>query len=374
MRIGIVTLPGNYNYGNRLQLYANIYLYRSLGHEPEFLEYRIRHNPLARPKRLVKSLFLKDVVANPEMLSTPERLKAFARFNTRIPTRVVGGIESSLQDEYDYFSVGSDQVWNPSYMTDCGGTSALHYAFHSLVDHRAERAGLDWFFLRFAKPEQRIALAPSIGMDDLSRTQCRYLAKGIYGFDRLSVRESRGAELLKSKFGLDATVLTDPTIAVPYSHWRDISNSEYTPTTPYVFAYLLSKTEESQSVLDTVTMHGELPVVHLSATQQEDELDVGPAEFIHLVSHAEHVVTDSFHASVFSMLARTPLTIVARSKDSYRMFSRLESLAQMFGLSGHIYGSGLYEPSAAADYEGVDDRIRIERDRFIAYMQRCMER
>ena len=35
--VGLVTLPGNYNYGNRLQNYATSKLFESLSYKPEAL-------------------------------------------------------------------------------------------------------------------------------------------------------------------------------------------------------------------------------------------------------------------------------------------------------------------------------------------------
>ncbi|MBY8968309.1 polysaccharide pyruvyl transferase family protein, partial [Algiphilus sp. NNCM1] len=118
-----------------------------------------------------------------------ERLEAFQRFNKNMCIGVVNFDEFNPK-EYTFFSVGSDQVWNLGYI----------------------KYNEDWFFLDFAKKEQRVALAPSIGLDALDERQSRRLAKGVRNFPLLSVREERGAELIYEASGMRAEVICDPTL------------------------------------------------------------------------------------------------------------------------------------------------------------------
>lgn len=63
--VGIVTLPGSFNYGNRLQAYASVSIYRKLGFEPSLLEIAIRPNFVRDFKALIKKL-LRRKDENPE--------------------------------------------------------------------------------------------------------------------------------------------------------------------------------------------------------------------------------------------------------------------------------------------------------------------
>ena len=153
-KVGIVTLPGNFNYGNRLQNYAVTQAYESRGFKAESLVLTNRPNALRDLKQLVRKL-LRKPVSHPEDNMSEERLEAFQRFNKNMCTRVVNFDEFNPK-EYAFFSVGSDQVWNLGYI----------------------KYNEDWFFLDFAKEEQRIALAPSIGLDALDERQSRRLTKG----------------------------------------------------------------------------------------------------------------------------------------------------------------------------------------------------
>lgn len=347
-RIGVISLPGQFNYGNRLQLHANIHLLQNMGYSVYVLYPDQRHRTLKKAKRFLKKCLGQHEETN-EASSTQERLGAFSRFDAPLKENHVRSVWSLKKDYYLFF-VGSDQVWNPDY--------ARHNA--------------DWYFLRFARPEQRIALAPSIGLDELTSRQARWLARGVSGFPRLSVREQRGAELIKECSGLDAEVICDPTLVLTAEEWRAAADERLTPADPYVFTYLLGGTSvEAQNVLGKVTENGRIPVVALSDRQKPGELDAGPAEFISLIDNAEHVVTDSFHAAVFSSILQTPLTIVRREGGA-SMFSRLESLAKTLGIEHKVYDSPAYDPSRAGDYATVPRAIEREREKFMAYLKKCL--
>lgn len=152
-----------------------------------------------------------------------------------------------------------------------------------------------------------------------------------------------------------------------------MSDERCTPAGPYVFTYLLGGVGgEAFDVLDKTTNHGRIPVVSLSDRQKPGEPDAGPAEFIDLIDHATHVVTDSFHAAVFSSILHTPLTIVHREGGA-SMFSRLEQLSEMLGIKEKVYGSSAYDLTKAACYEGVDDAIAREREKFMSYLKGCLD-
>ena len=348
-KIGVVTLPGLFNYGNRLQNYAVVRIYRKLGYATENLE-------LLPQKRVVRAFNagVKKLIGRGEPAGSTQsaaRTEAFKAFGNDTATRVFRKAGEVEEGGYAFISTGSDQVWNPTYLTYCK----------------------DWYFLKFVQPEKRIALAASIGLDDLTPAQAKLVARGVEGFRRISVRERRGAEVLRECAGVEAEVVCDPTLVLSAEEWRAVADGQCTPDEPYVFTYLLGGVgSEASDVLDKVTDHGRIPVVSLSDRQKPNELDAGPAEFIDLIDHASHVVTDSFHAAVFSSILHTPLTIVHREGGA-SMFSRLEQLSQTLDINEKVYGSPTYDLAMAGEYGGVDEAIGCEREKFMKYLEGCLD-
>ena len=347
-KIGVITLPGRYNYGNRLQNYAVVKIYERLGFQVESLELE-DHTILRAIKRTLLTIAVRRVKTNEELMSG-DRLNAFNEFSSSCHIRTVGRKRGSWRKEFDCFSVGSDQVWNPNF-----------------VNHRA-----GWYFLDFTHKAKRIALCPSIGVDELSPAQSRKLATGVRGFPRVSVREERGAKLIQECSGKNAEVICDPTMVLPADEWRAAADNSFTPSSPYVFTYLLGgANNEASEVLCEVTDHGAIPVIPLSDRQKPEELDAGPAEFLSLIDNAVHVVTDSFHAAVFASILQTPLTIVHREEGA-SMFSRLEQLSKTLGIEHKVFGSPNFDLSRAGDYRGVSEAIARERDKFMSYLRACL--
>lgn len=350
-RVGIITLSSQFNYGNRLQNYAIIQLLERLGFKSDSLAVGERFNLMRTLHLAYYGLMGMKREPLPEELMSQERIEAFNRFNMRVPIRQIPRANKQLSSEYALFSVGSDQVWNPGYM-----------AYNE-----------DYYFLTFARPSQRIALAPSIGLDTLTPKQARRIARGVAGFPSLSVREQRGAELIKECSGRTATVVCDPALTLSAAEWRAVADDRLTPGEPYVFTYLLGGVgPEAADVLETVTAHGRIPVIPLSDREKPEEPPAGPAEFISLIDSAAHVVTDSFHAAVFSSILQTPLTIVHRQGGA-SMFSRLETLSHMLGIEEKVYGAPEYDLARAGDYDGVPEAIARERANFMGYLEGCLD-
>ena len=283
---------------------------------------------------------------------TPLRIEAFRAFSATMDRRVIGNRDAPrLNDEFDIFFVGSDQVWNPEYFQGCE----------------------NWFFLTFADDRKRNSIAASVGLSILTDRQANKIKRGLKGFSNISVREKRGAELIRECAGIDAKVICDPTLVLSAGEWRSVADMRCTPEKPYVFTYLLGgRCAEAADVLDRVTDHGRIPVIPLSDRQKPSEPDAGPAEFIDLIDHAEHVVTDSFHAAVFSSILQTPLTIVHREGGA-SMFSRLEQLSEMLGIEEKVYGSPTYDLARAGEYDGVPEAIEREREKFMTYLEGCLD-
>lgn len=349
-KVAVVTIVGRSNYGNRLQNYAAVKIWENLGYEVDTLELPIRPSLSRWAKDLILKLLGKST-SNPELSSSKERLASFDRFDEGSHLRKISKIEDISINDYSYFSVGSDQVWNPGVFN--------------------QRENL--FFLKFAKPEQRIALAPSIACETLPPELMARLSSGVMGFPRLSVREERGAEIIWECSGRKADVICDPTLLLSAEEWRAVADGRCTPSGEYVFAYLLGGMgAESSEMVDQATKHGKMPVIFLSDRQKPGEPDAGPAEFIDLIDNASHVVTDSFHAAVFSAIMHTPLTIVHR-EGGLGMFSRMDQLSKMLGINEKVYGSPTFAMSRAGEYPNVDKAIRHEQTKFMAYLNKCLK-
>ena len=90
-----------------------------------------------------------------------QRFEKFKNFTMKyVPTKEKFFWNNKIKEEYDYFSVGSDQIWN-SYLD-----------FGYLTE-----------FLSFARPEQRLTFSPSFGTDNIKQSKIENFRKGLSGFN-----------------------------------------------------------------------------------------------------------------------------------------------------------------------------------------------
>ena len=340
MKIAIVTIE-SFNYGNRIQNYALQQVLRSLGYSTKTL-HRIQHSKGIKDK--VKYIIQK-------ILQT--KGSKFRQFDSNVEySNVIIGANDypkDLSEQFDYFIAGSDQVWNP------------HYNFVGTSD-----------LLAFAKPEQRISYAASFGVDEIPDEKKKVYTENLSQFKALSVREKKGAEIIKELTGREAQVVLDPTMLLSSEQWSKIERkSKFTPKKKYALVYSLG--EKSADFKNSIKHYAnEMVIFDIRTTQKNGrELPVGPAEFLNLIHNAELILTDSFHASVFSVLYHK--RFITFKRPGIDMSSRIVSLANTIGAKDKLDGDNNLDCSNGLDYVLVDQLIESERKQSIDFLKKALE-
>lgn len=335
MKIGILTLRLHNNYGGILQAYALQKVLQQMGHDATLIDKsRFIKLPFFKKypsyfKRLIKNvLFDSNLVVrwdkkyNDDMnvisINTyPFILKHIKRIEAN------NNYSNIKQDDFDAFVVGSDQVWRPKYF----GQAIIPCAY-----------------LSFAKEwnVKRISYAASFGTEDWEyteeqTTECKELIKL---FDAVSVRESSAVELCKKHFDTSAMHVLDPTMLLDASDYIKLFEDENTAQSPgSLMCYILDENKEKQEVVSCIEQ-----TLHLKSFSVNSKYEVADAPLEERIqppveawlrgfNDAEFVITDSFHACVFSILFEKPF-IVYGNKN--RGMARFHSLLSIFGLENRL--------------------------------------
>ncbi len=374
--IAIVTVYDNNNFGSRLQNYAVQKYFQSIGacvttviDARQTKPVRIYLNPIKILKRIahfvLQHIGLEKEKVKKKKLLAKRRLyiKGFSE-EYLITTEPVNyrHLPQEFAKQFDYFVTGSDQVW------------------HCWKNDRRE---LEYFLLMFAKPSQRLTIAPSFGFDKFPKKYLKTYKKGLEGFEYLSVREERGAELIKELTGKDATVLLDPTMLIDTSEWLKILKkpSQYVDDN-YIFVYALGgfKGEVKEKTCKLADELG-LRVIDIMNIDSDFYIHTRPDEFLYWIHNARLVVTDSFHASVFSILFNRPFVVTERS-DIKGMGSRLDTLFNKFGITGKHFDElkdGFEESGEIrdklfeTDYSGGAEVLEAERKKAEDFYEKCFQ-
>ncbi|RGW39355.1 polysaccharide pyruvyl transferase family protein, partial [Megamonas funiformis] len=223
-------------------------------------------------------------------------------------------INKDLSNKYDFFIVGSDQVWNTNFWM----------GWDSLVNT------INAVFLKFLSKEKRVAYAASIAIPEIPKDKEKIFKDGLNEMKAISVREKTGADLVKNLTGRDVSVLVDPTILLSKEEWQKIElKPEWYSGEKYILTYFLGN---PSLVIEKIAKKNNWEIFNLMDKNNFNLYTSRVEEFIYLVEHAELVATDSFHACVFSILMNTPFLVVNRQQKGVAdMTSRIDTLMDLFG-------------------------------------------
>lgn len=299
-KIATLTFHNCDNYGAVLQAYALQQVLLEMGTDTEIIDYT-RSN-LADVLHMFTTKLLSFLKGKPDkqLYSTREFLEmvfhgdgnskdiheSFAKFREAyfICSRPVNKKTIGLlENDYDYFIVGSDQVWN------CG------------------RVNLEpTYMLDFVSDDRKkISYAASFGISEIpekyKEIYCRLLSK----FSHISVREKQGVSLVKMLTGKDAVWVLDPTLLLGVEDWLKILDNGVNRESHYILVYHLGESDRIREIAGKLSEQTGLPLRF--ARKQKSKTDsvvvkgVSPAEWVELFLNADYVVTSSFHGAAFSI-------------------------------------------------------------------------
>lgn len=321
MKIKTITCHDVYNPGASLQAYALAAYLRDCGHEAQIIDYKPDY--LSRHYRL-------DWVANPRfdrpfvrqvylLAKLPRRLKArkslrkhrFDAFRKEyLPVTPVRyeTAEALRQNcpEAEVYIAGSDQIWNPVFPN--GKDPA--------------------FFLEFVpEGKKKISYAASFSVESLEAEDKVRMKPWLERLDGISVRESSGAALL-AQMGLAGVAVMDPVFLLDTGRWRELAVR--TDRTGYILVYDFDSSETVRKIaLDLAEKTGKR-IVSVFPMEGASEVwaDMGPREFLGAIAGADCVLSNSFHATAFSLIFGKEFYVVNRQE---KINTRMQDLLTAVG-------------------------------------------
>ena len=378
MRLGILTLHSQTNYGGVLQAYALQEILKRLGHDVVVIDrWMDECNSTLRgitssrsvvgwAKFLARaSLGFGDLADYVRHLRTVKMLPTLLRLSHY---SFHHWIDAPEQLDIDAIVVGSDQVWNPLIQGD-----ELPY------------------LLEGAPTIPAIAYAASFGTHTLPKKLTSRYRDGMAKFNAISVREKEGVDIVNS-LGLSAAHVLDPTLLVQPSAWNRFIKESPKPSHRKLVCYLIQdplgfvvndmKHFAKQQDCDVEIFFGGpcqlMPssiialakistgaVRSLLAGRVHTHFTATPNEFLDEISHADWVLTDSFHALMFSAIFKRNVRVLKpRNGRGTSDFVRLEEFVNKLA-SPKVLCSDYSEAFASfvTDAPSLFDESRINEQR-----------
>ncbi len=329
MKIAILTQPLRYNYGGILQNFALQTVLRRMGHDvvtldPRRYKYTWSQYIVLFFRHLV-SRYIKghrEVALRGEWLADkPTRIlgtNTFRFIDKYIKRREYTDLLKEVKEgDFDAFIIGSDQVWRPEY-----------------------NGNLPNMFLDFTEGwnVKRIAYAASFGVDtwNESEKKTRCCKELLQRFDLVSVREDSGVHLCKDVFNVDAINVLDPTLLLTKEDYISLLKLDKIPESKgNLLVYILDYTDNKRNLIDFLAKQYSLTPFRVNSDYEDRSADINkrvqpPVEqWVRGFYDAKYVITDSFHACVFSIIFGKPFVVYGNNE---RGFGRFRSLLRRLAL------------------------------------------
>lgn len=320
MKIKTITCHDVYNAGASLQAYALQTYLKNLGHDVEIIDYKPPYLSNHYSFSAVNPAFDKPFVKQIYLLAKfPERLKAyyskrksnFDAFKNKYMclTEKQYHTNAELKDDppiADVYFAGSDQIWNP------------------LFNNGKDPA----FYLEFApKNSVKASYAASFSVESLPADFAEKTKHYLSGFDYISVRESSGINILNTLGFKNCYNVCDPVFLLDTSEWDKLTFDFLHED--YLLIYDFDNSDKVKYIAEQLANKKNLKIYSVFNLSYADKCfyNEGPLGFLSLIKNSKFVISNSFHATAFSIIFNIPFCVINRKENiNTRMKDLLDSL------------------------------------------------
>ena len=353
-KIGILTFQNAYNYGAVLQAYA---LKEVIGSNGEIINYNNNYfrtseiflkdnNDLKR--KILKLIFYRKL---------KERINKFHLFQQLLVDNkplIEDNELYMLNDTYDLFITGSDQVWN----LQCSGYKTA-------------------YFLDFVQQtKKKNSYAASLGSDHISKDNIQVIQKLLKDFQNISVRETSAKFIVEKLTGRKVPVVLDPTMLLTYDNWDEL-----------LYNYKIKNKEKNKYILLYTVLNGDKITDYARRISKKMGLklycitsslhpqygmkcirNAGPLEWLSMVKNAEMIITNSYHGLAFSLIYNKQFYIELLpppSQSNARILDLLEDLK----LTDRIINDKNNINDNAFSYDNINNIIEKKRQDSLSFLK-----
>ncbi len=318
-KIGIITLYGRGNIGNKLQNYAVVKILKEYGFDSSTIIYYpvdSQGGLKAYAKLYAKKLVEKTGICTTDFyikrIEKSKRMLLFRDFDKKyIPTTSKYLFKTKQMNRYakdfDYYCAGSDQIWSPAYVQNHG-----------------------FCFMRFAESKKAFSFSASMGTTYVPPKYYESIKAGFQHVGNISVREEDVKALITKMTGRESVVLSDPTMLLDNEDWKKIAEApSFDVPSKYVATYFLGNiTPQQKEFIQNYAKDNSLEIVELNGPLADR---IGPSEFLYLIENSSFVFTDSFHGTAFSIIFKKKFMVFQRN-NIFDMSSRITTVLKTYKL------------------------------------------
>lgn len=359
MKAAVITLHSVSNYGTQLQAYATQEKLKEYFDEVVFIDYK---RPDTYGKGLLKTFTKGNILKAPAILPTllywKHNFGGFQKKYLNLTEEKYLSLEdfNNFKDIADIYFTGSDQVWNTGWN-------------HGMIPP------MYLSFLSDDKP--RYSYSSSFGTSVLEDKYIEETKRYLEKYKMISVREESGLDIVKKQLGLDNCIrIVDPTLALKPDFWRKIAPKKKIKG-DYILIYNLNRSKEFDEYAEKLSKKTGMKLYRF-CTRLDQIFRNGKSlimpeilDFITLVDNANFVLTDSFHATAFSINLNTEPICIYPNNYSGRLSSFLELVEST---QRHVKDYDDFDViDRHTDFNRVNEILDKEREKVDNYLKKIVE-
>lgn len=347
-----ITFDHTTNYGSCLQAYALQKAIERISINGDSCSYSLI--PIKTFKDYPHKSVLKSLLVKPWLSYHRTKFTSFEKkFMKYVSCSTMADLPL-LNEQSDAFVCGSDVIWNPDFNMRLGA-----------------------FFLDFVS-KYKFSYAASFGKAELNQEELAFTREKIASFDSVSVREKTSLAIAQKCSDKIIRIVADPVLLLNADEWGYVM--EPLPTNnKFIFVYTTHLNKTFKSFITKLKKQTGLQVV-LSTCGPKQALKQrmlsvqSPGQWLALLKQAEYVVTNSFHATVFSSMFHKKFYTVVSGDKTKGINMRMNDFLNTIGLDNRIYSSvPAVLDISEINYTMADERIALLRKQSFAYLQENLE-
>lgn len=310
-KVSIITCHDVYNHGASLQSYALLFYIRNKGYDVTVVNYKPAY--LAKdfsytsvPSKKYRKNFITKILYI--VAKIPSKFQANLRarnFDSFSKSYISTTNEIYMNNEdlrkissmYDIYICGSDQIWN------------------TLFENGKDPA----FYLNYVNSNKlKISYAASLATEKIYDNYEEFVKENVSNLDFISVRESSSKNILKS-IGVNNDIchVCDPAFLLDSDQWDSIA-AKFQKKEKYILVYDFDNSENIRKVAMKIAKERNMKIYSINPGKfsyaDKSFKTVGPDMFLALIKNSDYVVTNSYHAVVFSVIYRKEFLVIGRKE------------------------------------------------------------
>lgn len=359
-KVGILSTQRHANWGSALQCYALVKKLNDLGYDAEIIDYFPEdvtvHGQLKRLKS--KSPKLKNPILHLAAIlafwvSYVNKKRVFDKF-------IKKHLKMTKKTYHQAKDIGSSDPYEDIYC--CGGDQTLNgFKVLDVFDNLPDEV-------------IKVCYSSSFGKVLFEEDEYAHEKESLSRFHALSCREDSGTRIMQEMGFSNAKWIIDPAFLLTKEEWEPLISKKY-QNKRFIVAYNLHHDKKIEEFEKQLSKKYNLPIINI-CVQWFEFYRYGKflwcpsvQDFLSLLLNAEFVLSDSFHATAFSLIFHKKFLTVVPDKVG----TRIESISHLFSVEDRIIKwdddkDYLLIINNEIDYERIDKIVASERKKAFEYI------